>query len=79
MRSLRKTAGVSLIVVGLSGLGLTAMIAQDPSSTVADEEEDPLDPPSSSSDTLAMGLGFTVLSATGVWLFRASRRRPSRG
>ena len=75
MRSLRKTAGVGLILLGLSGLALTAMVVQDPVGNMTGSAEDPLDPPAPSSmDTLAMGLTFAGLGAVGTWLVRTSRR-----
>ena len=72
MRSYRKIAGAALVVVGLSGLALTAMVAEDPAA--APEEHDALEPESPSLDTWVMGLCFSGLTATGVWLHRAARR-----
>ena len=77
MRGLRKAIGVGLILLGSSGLALTAMVAHEPE---ASEAPDPADAESAlesqapSLDAWAMGLVFAGVTATGVWAYRTPRR-----
>jgi hypothetical protein len=75
MRSLRKTFGLVLVLAGLSGLTLTVMVYRDPAANVTDDGGDPLgSEPSSSLDTVTMGLISSGLAVAGAWLLRAPRR-----
>ncbi len=73
MRGIRRTFGLGLIVVGLSGLALTAMVAEDPVETP--DPADALDPVTPSTDTAAMGLVFAGATAAGIWAYRTGARR----
>lgn len=72
MRGLRRTFGLVLIVAGLSGLVLTAMVAEDP--VEAPESKDALDPVTPSTDTWAMGLTFAGVTVAGIWAHQTARR-----
>jgi len=72
MRGLRNILGVALIVLGLSGLVLTVMVVEDPAP--GPDAADDLDPQTPSMDTWVMGLVFSGVTATGVWLHRAAQR-----
>jgi hypothetical protein len=66
--------GLGLILAGLSGLSLTAMVAEDP--VEAPDPTDALDPVTPSTDTAAMALVFAGTTAAGIWAYRTGARRP---
>lgn len=72
MRGAKRTVGLVLIVAGLSGLALSAMVAEDSINTP--EPRDAFDPVAPSFDTWAMGLAFAVTTVAGVWADRTGRR-----
>jgi hypothetical protein len=72
MRGIKRTVGLVLIVAGLSGLALTAMVAEDP--VDAPEPSDALDPVAPSFDTWAIGLASAGVTVAGIWAHRTARR-----
>lgn len=73
MRGIKRTVGLVLILAGLSGLALTAMVAEDP--VEAPDPTDALDPIPRSTDTVAMGLVFAGTTVAGIWAYRTGARR----
>ena len=75
---LRKVAGMILILVGSSGLALTALVIREPNPVDSYYEQDPLDPPAPSAlDAWLMGMAFAGLTGAGVWILRAANRPAS--
>jgi hypothetical protein len=72
MRGLRNILGIALIVLGLSGIVLTVMVVGDPAA--GPEAADDLEPQAPSMDTWVMGLAFSGMTVTGVWLHRTAQR-----
>ncbi len=73
MRGIKRTIGLGLILAGLSGLALTAMVAEDP--VEAPDPADALDPVTPSTDTATMGLVFAGTTLAGIWAYRTGARR----
>ena len=60
-----------LILVGSSGLALTALVIREPNPVDSYYEQDPLDPPAPSAlDAWLMGMAFAGLTGAGVWILR---------
>ena len=64
---LRKAAGMILILVGSSGLALTALVIREPDPVDSYYEQDPLDPPAPSAlDAWLMGMAFAGLTGAAL-------------